>query len=137
MKIVVLDGYCLNPGDLSWDPLRRFGDLEIYDRTPADRVIERARRAEAVFTNKTPMPAGVLQQLPELRYIGVLATRYNFVDVEAARRNGIVVTNIPTYGTASVAQFVFALLLELCHNVGVHAAAVRNGAWTRSDDWCF
>lgn len=137
MKIVVLDGYCLNPGDLSWDRVRAFGETRVFDRTPAGEVAERAAGAEIAFTNKTPMPAEVLRQLPELRYIGVLATGYNIVDVEAARRQGIVVTNIPTYGTASVAQFVFALLLELCHNVKLHAEAVRAGEWTRSADWCF
>ena len=137
MEIVVLDGYCLNPGDLSWDALRRLGETKIFDRTPAAEVAERARGAAVAFTNKTPMPADVLRQLPDLRFIGVLATGYNIVDVEAAARQGIVVTNIPTYGTASVAQFVFALLLELCHHVGAHAAAVRKGEWTRSPDWSF
>lgn len=137
MKIVVLDGYCLNPGDLSWDALRAFGEVEIFDRTPADEVLARTRGATAAFTNKTPLPAEVLSQLPDLRYIGVLATGYNIVDTAAAVRQGIVVTNIPTYGTASVAQFVFALLLELCHHVGMHARAVRNGDWSRSADWSF
>ncbi len=137
MKLTVLDGYCLNPGDLSWDGLRRFGEVEVFDRTPADRVAERAAGAELVFTNKTPLPAAVLDRLPALRYIGVLATGYNIVDVEAAKARGIVVTNIPTYGTASVAQFVFALLLELCHNVRLHADAVRAGEWSRSPDWSF
>jgi glycerate dehydrogenase len=137
MRIVVLDGYCLNPGDLSWDGLRAFGKTLVFDRTPAAQAAERAAGAQAVLTNKSPLPAEVLRQLPELRYIGVLATGYNIVDVPAARRQGIVVTNIPTYGTASVAQFVFALLLELCHNVKVHADAVRAGEWTRSADWCF
>jgi glycerate dehydrogenase len=137
MKIVVLDGYCLNPGDLTWDALRAFGEVEVFDRTPADRVVERARGATAAFTNKTPLPADVLASLPELRYIGVLATGYNIVDTAAAARQGIVVTNIPTYGTASVAQFVFALLLELCHNVGAHSTAVCAGEWSRSADWCF
>jgi glycerate dehydrogenase len=137
MKIVVLDGYCLNPGDLSWDDLRSFGEVEIFDRTPAGEVLERARGAAAAFTNKTPMPAEVLSRLPDLRYIGVLATGYNIVDTDAAARSGIVVTNIPTYGTASVAQFVFALLLELCHHVGAHAAAVRAREWSRSADWSF
>jgi len=137
MKIVVLDGYCLNPGDLSWDALGKVGELEVHDRTPADQVEDRARGAVAVFTNKTPLPAAVLERLPELKYIGVLATGYNIVDVAAARRQGITVTNIPTYGTASVAQFVFALLLELCHNVGMHAGAVRAGEWSRSPDWSF
>jgi len=137
MKIVVLDGYCLNPGDLSWDGVRAFGETLVFDRTPAGEAAQRAVGAQIVFTNKTALPGEVLRRLPELRYIGVLATGYNIVDVEAARRLGIVVTNIPTYGTASVAQFVFALLLELCHNVGLHADAVRAGEWTRSADWCF
>ena len=137
MKIVVLDGYCLNPGDLSWDGVRACGETLVFDRTPAGDAAHRAAGAHVAFTNKTPLPAEVLRQLPELRYIGVLATGYNIVDVQAARRQGIVVTNIPTYGTASVAQFVFALLLEMCHNVGVHADAVRAGEWTRSADWCF
>jgi glycerate dehydrogenase len=136
MKIVVLDGYCLNPGDLSWDAVRAFGETLVFDRTPAGEVAQRATGAQIVFTNKTPLPAEVLRQLPELRYIGVLATGYNVVDAEAARSQGIVVTNIPTYGTASVAQFVFALLLELCHNVSLYAGAVRAGEWTRSADWC-
>src|SRR5262252_3982025 len=137
MKIVVLDAYCLNPGDLSWDALRQLGDVVLYDRTSASEAAARAAGATAVFTNKTPLPAATLAQLPDLKYIGVLATGYNIVDVAAARRQGITVTNIPTYGTASVAQFVFALLLELCHNVGLHAGAVRAGEWSRSPDWSF
>jgi glycerate dehydrogenase len=137
MKIVVLDGYCLNPGDLNWDGLRALGDLVVYDRTPPEAVVERAAGATAVFTNKTPLKADALAALPELKYIGVLATGYNIVDVAAARAHGVVVTNIPTYGTASVAQFVFALLLELCHNVKLHADAVRAGEWTRNPDWSF
>lgn len=137
MKITVLDGYCLNPGDLSWDPLRRLGEVEVFDRTMVDEVVERARGAGAVFTNKTPLPDYALRQLPELEYIGVLATGYNVVDVATAARQGVVVSNIPTYGTASVAQFVFALLLELCHNVRLHSDAVRAGDWSRSPDWSF
>ena len=137
MKIVVLDGYCLNPGDLSWDALRRFGDLEVFERTPPDEVAGRIAGAAIALTNKTPMPAAVLRQAPDLRYIGVLATGYDVVDVSAARAQGIVVTNVPTYGTASVAQFVFALLLELCHNVKLHAEAVRAGDWARGPDWSF
>ena len=137
MKITVLDGYCLNTGDLSWDPLRAFGDLEVFDRTPADEVVKRAAGAAIVLTNKTPLPAAVLDQLPDLCYIGVLATGYNVIDIEAAKRKGIVVSNVPTYGTASVAQFVFALLLELCHHVRLHADSVRAGEWTASPDWCF
>src|ERR1044072_8907186 len=112
-KIVVLDGYALNPGDLSWDELRSFGDVEIHDRTPEEDVTGRAAGAQLVLTNKTPLSAATLARLPDLLYIGVLATGYNIVDTAAARKAGIVVTNIPTYGTASVAQFAIALLLEL------------------------
>jgi glycerate dehydrogenase len=137
MKIVALDAYCLNPGDLSWDALREFGEVVLYDRTPAAEVISRAQEATVVLTNKTPLTAGTLAELPDLKYIGVLATGYNVVDVNAARGQGIVVTNVPTYGTASVAQFVFALLLELCHNVKLHANAVRAGEWSKHDDWSF
>ncbi len=137
MKIVVLDGYCMNPGDLSWDVLREFGELVVYDRTPAAEAAARARGADAVLMNKTPLTADTLARLPQLKYIGVLATGYNVVDIEAARGQGITVTNVPTYGTASVAQFVFALLLELCHNVRLHADAVRAGEWSRNADWSF
>jgi glycerate dehydrogenase len=137
MKIVVLDGYCMNPGDLSWDALREFGEVVVYDRTPAAEVAARAHGADAVLMNKTPLPADTLARLPLLKYIGVLATGYNVVDIEAARGQGITVTNVPTYGTASVAQFVFALLLELCHNVRLHADAVRAGEWSRNADWSF
>lgn len=137
MKITVLDGYCLNPGDLNWDALAQFGDLEVFDRTPEGEAATRAAGSEIVLTNKTPLRAETLGRLPELKYIGVLATGYNVVDVAAAKRRGIVVTNIPIYGTASVAQFVFALVLELCHNVRLHADAVRAGEWTRSPDWSF
>jgi glycerate dehydrogenase len=137
MKIVVLDGYCLNPGDLNWDALRTIGEVELHDRTAASDAESRARGATVVLTNKTPLPGAVLERLPDLRYIGVLATGYNIVDVAAAARLGITVTNIPTYGTASVAQFVFALLLELCHNVKLHSDSVRAGDWSRSPDWSF
>jgi glycerate dehydrogenase len=137
MKIAVLDGYALNPGDLNWDGLRQLGDVTVYDRTRVDEVLERAAGAQAIFTNKTALPGYILEQLPGLRYIGVLATGYNVVDVDTARARGIVVANIPTYGTSSVAQFVFALLLELCHNVGLHADAVRAGEWSHNPDWTF
>jgi glycerate dehydrogenase len=137
MKIVVLDGYTLNPGDLSWDALRRLGTVEIHDRTPATQILERAAGADILLTNKTPLSAETLQQLPALRFIGVLATGYNVVDVKAARARGIPVSNIPIYGTASVAQFAFALLLELCHQVAAHSAAARAGEWTSNADWCF
>jgi glycerate dehydrogenase len=137
MKIVVLDGYALNPGDLSWDTLKAIGSVEVHDRTAEDQVVNRAQDADAVLTNKTPLSAATLKHLPSLKYIGVLATGYNIVDTAAAREHGIVVTNIPTYGTASVAQFAIALLLELCHHVGLHGEAVRKGEWSRNPDWSF
>ncbi|ULL15334.1 D-2-hydroxyacid dehydrogenase [Paenibacillus sp. H1-7] len=137
MNIVVLDGFTLNPGDLTWDGLSGLGRLTIYDRTPQELIVERASDAEIVLTNKTPLNASTLTKLPKLQYIGVLATGYNIVDTEAARSRGIPVTNVPTYGTHSVAQFVFALLLELCHHVGRHDAAVKAGDWTNSTDFCF
>src|ERR1039458_2011712 len=137
MRIVVLDGHCLNPGDLSWDALRALAPLDVYDRTPEDQVVALAAGADMLLVTKVPISAATMQQLPELKYIGVVATGYNIVDVEAARTRNVVVTNIPAYGTASVAQFAFALLLELCHHVCAHGEAVRQGAWSRSADWCF
>lgn len=136
-RIVILDGYTLNPGDLSWDEFLALGDCRIYDRTPADCVAERARGAEIVLTNKTVLSREVLAQLPDLKYIGVLATGYNVVDIEAARERAIPVTNVPTYGTRSVAQMTFALLLELAHHVGEHARTVREGRWSTSEDFCY
>ncbi|MDW7656029.1 MAG: D-2-hydroxyacid dehydrogenase [Bacillota bacterium] len=137
MKIVVLDGYTLNPGDLNWDGMSALGDLTVHDFTPADQILSRANGADILFTNKTPLTAETLKQLEGMRYIGVLATGYNVVDVKAAAECGIVVTNIPTYGTQSVAQMVFALLLELCHHVQVHSDAVKSGEWTKNRDFCF
>jgi glycerate dehydrogenase len=137
MKIVVLDGHALNPGDLSWGGLRAIGELQVFDRTAEDQIVERAHDAEIVLTNKTRLSAQVLRQLKKTRYIGVLATGYDNVDVRAARELGISATNIPTYGTASVAQFTFALLLELCHHVGLHSEATRAGEWSRSLDFSF
>ena len=137
MKIVVLDGYALNPGDLSWEGLKQLGDLEISDRTDTAQILNRAKYADLVLTNKTLLSSESLRQLPKLKYIGVLATGYNCVDVQTAKELGIAVTNIPSYGTASVAQFVFALLLELCHNVKQHHYAVANGQWATSRDWTF
>lgn len=137
MKIVVLDGYALNPGDLSWDPLHELGETTVYERTPVERVVERSRLAKAILTNKTPITREALERLPALRYIGVLATGYNVVDVAAAQAQGIVVTNVPDYGTHSVAQHTIALLLELCGRIGVHSEAVHAGEWTNSPDWCF
>jgi glycerate dehydrogenase len=137
MKIVVLDGYTLNPGDLSWSRLEEMGDVTVYDRTPAEKIIERIGNAEVIFTNKTPLSRETFTKTPNLRFIGVLATGYNVVDTASAKESGIIVTNIPTYGTAAVAQFTFALLLELCHHVGEHSRAVHQGAWTNSPDFCF
>lgn len=139
MKIIVLDGHTLNPGDLGWDGLEKFGDLTVYERTGFDTesIISAIGTAEIIFTNKTPLPRKVLEKVPSVKYIGVLATGYNVVDVIAAREFGIKVTNIPSYGTAAVAQMTFALLLEMCHHVGEHNAAVKNGDWTRSEDFCF
>lgn len=137
MKIVILDGYTLNPGDLSWEGLERLGEVMVYDRSPPDTVVERAAGAEILFTNKTPLGASVLQQLPDLKFIGVLATGYNIVDTEVAKSKGIIVANVPGYGTASVAQMTFALLLELCHRVQYHSDTVMDGKWVRSADWCY
>jgi glycerate dehydrogenase len=136
-RIVVLDGYTLNPGDLSWEGLFALGDCHVYDRTPADCLVERARDAEILLTNKTVLNRDVLVRLPALRYIGVLATGYNVVDVAVARQRGIPVTNVPTYGTRSVAQMTFALLLELTQHVGHHAWTVREGRWSSSEDFCY
>lgn len=137
MKLTVLDGHCLNPGDLDWSALRALAEVQVHDRTPAGDVVQRARGSELVLTNKTPLTASTLEQLPDLRYIGVLATGYNIVDVEAARRAGIVVTNIPTYGTMSVAQHAIALLLELAVHAGAHSDDARAGGWAASPDWCY
>lgn len=137
MKIVILDGYTLNPGDLSWDELKKLGEVIIYDRTPAEKVLERADGAEIIFTNKTPMGADVINNLPDLRYLGVLATGYNVVNIAAAKGRGIPVTNVPGYGTPSVVQMTFALLLELCQHVQQHSEVVRAGKWSRSLDFCF
>ena len=137
MNIVVLDGYTLNPGDLSWDALQQLGSCIIHDRTPPEQVVERARNAEVVLTNKALLPRDAIAALPKLKYIGVLATGYNVVDIAAAKERGIPVANIPDYGTHSVAQFTFALLLELAHHVGHHAQTVRDGRWVRSADFCY
>ncbi|MDO5424903.1 MAG: D-2-hydroxyacid dehydrogenase [Eubacteriales bacterium] len=140
MKIIVLDGYTENPGDLSWKGLEAFGDLTVYDRTsPNDEkeAIDRIGDAEIIFTNKTPITKQVLDSAPNLRFIGVLATGYNVVDVAYARQKGIPVSNVPAYGTASVSQFAIALLLEACHHIGHHDGAVKGGRWASNPDWCF
>jgi len=137
MRIIVLDGYTLNPGDLSWDALAELGELTVHDRTPAEQVIERMGDAEIALTNKTVLSAEVLDQLPALRYIGVLATGYNVVDTQAARERDIPVTNVPQYGTQAVAQMVFAHLLHLSQHVAEHAQTVREGRWSSSVDFCY
>lgn len=140
MKIVVLDGYTENPGDLSWDELGKLGELRVYDRTPMDdnrEICARIGDAEAVYTNKTSMDASVIAACPSLKFIGVLATGYNVVDTGAAQQQGVVVANIPAYGTAAVGQFAIALLLEICHHIGHHDQAVHEGRWAANADWCF
>lgn len=137
MKIVVLDGYTLNPGDLTWDGFRGLGEFNLYDRTPAALIKERSKGAQILITNKTPLTRDTIEALPELLYIGVLATGYNVVDIAAAKERGIPVTNIPTYGTASVAQMTFALILELCHHVAEHSQSVFDGDWVKSEDFCY
>ncbi|MCM4167245.1 Hydroxypyruvate reductase [Arenibacter antarcticus] len=139
MKIVILDGYTLNPGDLSWEGLEALGSLTVYDRTPYDsaKIVEAIGDATIVFTNKTPLPKEVLEKVPAVKYIGVLATGFNIVDIAAAKSLGMKVTNVPTYGTTGVAQMTMALLLEMCHHVGEHNRAVKDGQWTNSKDFCF
>lgn len=136
-KIVILDGYTENPGDLSWAPFEALGEMTVYDRTPVDKIIPRIGSAEIVITNKTPLRRETLDACPSIRYIGVLATGYDVVDVQAARERGILVTNVPSYGTAAVGQYAIAMLLEICHHVAHHAQAVRDGRWQACPDWCF
>jgi len=138
MNIVVLDGYTLHPGDLDWGGLRALGaSFAAYDRTPVEAILERARDAEIVLTNKTPLRAETLERLPKLKYIGVLATGYDCVDVRAAAARSVVVTNVPSYGTDSVAQFVIALVLELAHRVGLHSDSVHRGEWSACPDFSY
>ncbi|WP_288226993.1 D-2-hydroxyacid dehydrogenase [uncultured Enterococcus sp.] len=140
MKIVVLDGYALNPGDLDWQGFEAFGEVTVYDRTSftdKQEIIDRIGEAEAILTNKTPIDEEILSAVPKLKYIGVVATGYNVVDVAAARKRNIPVTNIPSYGTDAVAQFTFALLLEIANQVGVHNASVQQGEWQRSTDFTY
>lgn len=137
MQITILDGYALNPGDLSWEPFNQLGSVTIYDRTPVGLILERAKDADVVLTNKVPLSRATLEALPNLKYIGVLATGYNIIDVAAARERNVTVSNVPGYSTDSVAQLAFALLLELTNEVGHLSAEVRNGRWTESEDWCF
>ena len=140
MKIVVLDGYTENPGDLSWDELGALGELTVYDRTSLtdeNEAIERIGDAEIVFTNKTPITKKVIDACPDMKFISVLATGYNVVDYAYAKEKGIPVTNVPTYGTASVGQFAIALLLEICHHIGHHSESVHAGNWEKSVDFCY
>ena len=136
-RIVILDAFTANPGDLSWDAVRELGECTVYDRTPPAEVVARSQAAEVILTNKAVVDAAAIAELPALKYIGVVATGYNNVDVGAAREKGIPVCNVPEYGTATVAQAVFALLLELTHRTGHHATAVREGRWCASKDFCF
>ncbi|MDD3867961.1 MAG: D-2-hydroxyacid dehydrogenase [Eubacteriales bacterium] len=137
MKLVVLDGHTLNPGDLDWQPLAALGDLTVYPRTSPDAIVERIGDADIILTNKTPISAGTLEHCPNLRYIGVLATGFNIIDTRAAAARGIVVTNIPGYSTQAVAQMTFALILELCNHVQKHSDSVMRGDWNRAEDFCY
>lgn len=137
MKIVILDGYTLNPGDISWDGLKQLGEVIIHDRTLPDEILERAKGADILLSNKTPVNGALIEQLPGLKYIGLLATGYNVIDVDAAKKHGVVVANAPGYGTESVVQQTFALLLELTQRVQRHSDSVMNGDWSRSADFCY
>lgn len=137
MKIIVLDGYALNPGDLSWDGMQALGELTVYERTVPQQVLERSENAEVLITNKTVLSAEHMNALPQLKYIGVLATGYNVVDIEAAKNRNIVVTNIPAYSTMSVAQMVFAHLLHITQRVGYYASENTQGRWANSQDFCY
>lgn len=137
MKICILDGYSLNPGDLDWSPVERLGDVTLFDRTPADKIVERTADADIVLTNKVPFSADTLRQLPRLRFICVLATGYNIIDTEAAARQGVVVANIPAYSTMSVAQMAFAHILNITNHVASYAREVADGKWTNCPDFCF
>lgn len=139
MKIVILDGYTENPGDLSWEQIAQYGELTVYDRSPSDddELIRRIGDSEIVYTNKTPISRRVIESCPNIRFIGVLATGYNIVDIDCAAERGIPVSNVPSYGTDSVAQFAIALLLEICHRVGHHDRTVHEGRWETSEDFCY
>ena len=136
-KIVVLDGYVLNPGDLSWKPLESLGSVTVYDRTPAEKIVERIADADIILTNKTPITRQTLLDCPSVKYVGALATGFNTIDIAAAKELGVAVTNVPAYSTDAVAQFTMALLLEVCHHVGEHSRGVMAGDWVRSIDFCY
>jgi glycerate dehydrogenase len=137
MNIVYLDGYTLNPGDLSWEPLEALGNLTVYDRTPAEQIVERAAEAHVILTNKVQLTEEILQQLPKLKYIGVTATGYNNVDLATARAQGVTVTNVRGYSTPAVAQHTFSLLLALTNRPELHSESVHAGDWTNASDWCY
>lgn len=137
MKIVVLDGYTLNPGDISWEGMEAYGEVTVYDRTAEADIVSRIGDADVVYTNKTPLTKETFDACPNIKFVGVLATGYNIVDIAAAKEKGIPVANIPTYGTAAVGQFAIALLLEICHHIGHHSNAVYEGKWEANPDWCF
>ncbi len=137
MQIVVLEGHTLNPGDLSWEDLQALGDVTIYDRTPEEKIVKRAEGAEAILSNKTRLSRPVFEKLPALKYVGVLATGYDSVDVKAATERGITVTNVPTYGTRSVAQMTFAHILNLTHRLADHHQSVQAGNWSKAPDYCY
>ncbi len=137
MKIVILDGYTENPGDLSWEGFEQLGEVTVYDRTPEHLAAERVGDAQVVILNKTPLTRKTMEMCGNIRYVGVLATGYNVVDVACAAEMGITVTNIPSYGTDAVSQFAIALLLEICHHIGHHNEAVHAGKWEQNPDWCF
>lgn len=137
MNIVIMDGSAANPGDLNWKPFEALGDVTAYDITPPGKIVEHASGAEAVITNKTPFTEDILDKLPDLKYIGVIATGFNVVDLEACRRRGIAVTNVPEYGTYATAQMAIALLLEFADKVGLHNKDVKDGGWVRSEQFCY
>ena len=137
MKIVMLDGYTTNPGDLSWDFLNKYGNATVYDRTPQDKVVERCKDADIVVTNKTPLTKEIIDQLPCLKFVALLSTGYNIVDYMYLKEKGIPVSNIPSYSTDAVSQLVMAFILELSMNVGLHSQTVRDGEWSASTDFCY
>lgn len=137
MRIIVLDGYTLNPGDQSWEKLRSLGELVVYDRTPVEQTVERARGFDVLLSNKAPVTREMIASLPDLKFIGLLATGYNIIDIQAAAERGIPVANIPEYGTYSVAQMAFSHLLNLCQHAAEHSASARQGKWSASKDFCF
>lgn len=137
MKITILDGHALNPGDVSWDIFKQFGDLTIYDRTPDSQIVERIGNSDIVFLNKVNITEEIFSACPNLKYIGVLATGYNVIDIEAAKRHNVLVTNIPSYSTDAVAQHVFALILHFTNHVSIHNDSVKNGGWVKSPDFCY